>query len=103
MRSNVEHAIMSLLNWLMPPVKCSHIYITEYSNNEEEYEPEEDDEVTLDVTPDLTSDSSIRYTSTRSNSRSSCSKQSKCFNTVWLKGRKHWLKYEEGVGMFCTL
>ena len=22
---------------------------------------------------------------------------------IWLKGRKHWLKYEKGMGMFCLL
>ena len=94
---------MSLLNWLKPPVKRSHIENSD-SESEEEDEPEEGDiDVTSDVTPDLTSDSSARDTSTTSNSRPRCSKQSRRFNTVWLKGRKHWLKYEKGVGMFCLL
>ena len=94
---------MSLLNWLKAPVKRSHVYITESSDSEEEESEEGYEDMTSDVTPDLTSDSSSRGTSTTSNSRPSCSKQSKCFNTVWLKGRKHWLKYEKGVGMFCLL
>ena len=95
---------MSLLNWLKAPVKRSHVYITENSDSEEEDESKEGyEDMTSDVTPDMTSDSSSRGTSTTSNSRPSCSKQSKCFNTVWLKGRKHWLKYEKGVGMFCLL
>ena len=70
---------MSLLNWLKPPVKHSHI---ENSDSKEEDEPEGDDDVTLDVTPDLTSDSSARDTSTTSNSRPKCSKQSRHFNAV---------------------
>jgi len=95
---------MALLNWLKPPVKRSHIYIAENSDSKEEDESEKGDEdVTLDLTPDVTSDSSACGTSTTSNSRPSCSKQSKRFNMVWLKGRMHWLKYEKGVGMFCLL
>ena len=70
---------MSLLNWLKPPVKHSHI---ENSDSKEEDEPEGDDDVTLDVTPDLTSDSSARDTSTTSNSRPKRSKQSRHFNAV---------------------
>ena len=53
------------------------------------------------MTSDFMSDSSSTRGS--STSRASCSKQSKCFNTEWLKGRKHWLKYEKDVGMFCLL
>ena len=78
------------LNWLKPPVKHSHI---ENSDSKEEDKPEGDDDETLDVTPDLTSNSSAHDTSTTSNGRSRCSKQSKRFNTVWLRGSKHWLKY----------
>jgi len=91
MQSSIKHAIiMALLNWLKPPVKRSHIYITENSDSEEEDESEKGNEdVTLDVTPDVMSNSSIRGTSTISNSRPSYSKQSKCFNMVWLTGRKH--------------
>ena len=66
---------MSLLPWLKPPVKHSHI---ENSDSEEEEEPEEEEDepaVTSDVIPDLTSDSSTCGTSTTS-SRPSCSKQS---------------------------
>ena len=74
---------MSLLNWLKAPVKRSHVYITENSDSEEEKSEEGYEDMTSDVTPDLTSDSSSRGTSTTSNSRPSCSKQSKCFNTVW--------------------
>jgi len=49
---------MALLNWLKPPVKHSHIYITENSDSEEEDESEKGNEdVTSDVTPDVTSDS----------------------------------------------
>ena len=92
---------MSLSYWLKPPVKHSHV---ENSDSKEEDEPEEgDNDVTSDVTPDLTGDSSACDTNTTSNGRPRCSKQSKCFNMVWLKGRKHWLKYEKGVGMFCLL
>ena len=62
--SSIENTIMSLLNWLKPPVKRSHI---ENSDSEEEDEPEEGDiDMTSDVTPDLTSDSSARDTSTTS-------------------------------------
>ena len=60
-------------------MKYSHI---EQSDSKEEDEPEGDDNLTSDVTPDLTSDSSARDTSTASNSRPRCSKQSKYFNTV---------------------
>jgi len=82
-------------------VKHSHIYIAENGDSEEEDKSEKGNEdMTSDVTPDVTSDSSTRGTSTTSNSRPSCSKQSKRFNMVWLKGRKHWLKYEKGVGCF---
>ena len=75
-----------------------------YSDSEEE----DEDEVSLNMTPstpDLTSDSSTcgTSTSTTSNNRSSCTKHSKRFNTIWLKGRRHWLIYEKGVGMFCLL
>ena len=78
-------------------MKRSHI---EQSDSEEEDDPEEgNDNLTSDVTPDLTSDSSARDTSTASNIRPRCSKQSKHFNAVWLTGRKHWPKYEKGVGI----
>ena len=98
---------MSLLNWLKPPPLKRYHTESDYSDSEEEDEPDED-EASSDMTPgtpDLTSDSSARATSTSttSNNRSSCSKQSKRFNTIWLKGRRHWLKYEKGVGMFCLL
>ena len=81
-------------------MKHSHI---ENSDSKEEDKPEGDDDETLDVTPDLTSNSSSSDTSTTSNGRPRCSKQLKRFNTVWLRGRKHWLKYEKDVGMFCLL
>ena len=85
-------------------MKCSHI---ENSDIKEEDEPEGDDDMTSDVTLDLIRDrracDTSQDTSTTSNSMPRCSKQSKCFNTVWLKERKHFLKYEKGVGMFCLL
>ena len=89
---------MSLLKWLKPPLKR---YLTESDNDIEE----DEGEVSSDVapsTPDLTSDSSARGASTSTTSNNSW-KQSKRFNTLWLKGRRHWLKYEKGVGMFCLL
>jgi len=87
---------MALSSWLKPPAaKRSCI---ESSDSENEDEPEEETPCD-DVTSDFTSDSS----GTRCSSTRSRSKQSKCFNTEWLKGRKHWLKYEKDVGMFCLL
>ena len=81
---------MSLLNWLNPPVKCTHI---ENNDIKEEDEPEEgDDDMTLDVTLDLMSNrrayDTSRDTSTTPNSRPKCCKQSKYFNTVWLRREK---------------
>ena len=71
-------------------MKRSHI---ENNDIEEEDEPEEgDDDMTLDVTLDLMSNrracDTSRDTSTTSNSRPKCSKQSKYFNTVWLRREK---------------
>ena len=76
MHSSIKNAIMSLLNWLKPPVKHSHI---ENSDSKEEDKPEEgEDGMTSDMTPALTSDGSAHDTSTTSNSGPKCSKQSKC-------------------------
>ena len=92
---------MSLLNWLKPPMKHSYM---ENSDSEEEDKPEEgDNDMTSYMISGLTNNSIARDASTTSNSKPSCSKQSKSFNTVWVKRRKHWLKYEKGVGMFCLL
>ena len=75
MRSSIKNAIMSLLNWLNPPVKHSHI---ENSDSKEEDKPEGEDDVTSDMTPALMSDGSAHGTSTTSKSGPKCSKQSKC-------------------------
>ena len=92
---------MSLLNWLKPPMKHSYM---ENSDSKEEDKPEEgDNDMTSYMISGLTNNSIARDASTTSNSKPSCSKQSKSFNTVWVKRRKHWLKYEKGVGMFCLL
>ena len=95
--------VISLLNWLqLTPVK--HARDTESSESEDCLEDENEYE---NVISDFASDSSThgnsRGSSTASDRTSSRYKQSKCFNTAWLNGRKHWLKYEKDLGMFCLL
>ena len=73
--SSIKDAIMSLLNWLKPPMKHSYM---ENSDSEEEDKPEEgDNDMTSDMIPGLTSNSIAHDASTISNSKPSCSKQSK--------------------------
>ena len=36
-------------------------------------------------------------------SSSSCTKQAPTFRRGWLKGRENWLKFVDGMGMFCEL
>jgi len=72
--------LVHTIEWLFfkPPAKYSDVYVTENSNSENKYEPEEENPCDDIVTSDFTSDSN--GTRGSSSSRASCSKQSKSFN-----------------------